>query len=261
MSVTRRAPDAIFKASPPTPKTRPTSARPLMLLIPSIEVKDGKCIAGATTGLDPAVLAARMVAAGALRIQLIDLDAAAGRAVSLPAIAAAIAACDGVPVQLVGGIRDEDSVQRGLDAGAQFVVLDPRASLLPHMVQDLCLEFPTHVLLALDARAGRLAVEGNWSKLHHHTALEVAQQFEREGIAGVIHVDRGADGKRAGPSVEATVAVAKGLQVPVIAAGGLADEDEIAAFIPFADDGVLGALLATHLLDRDADLRALFATA
>jgi phosphoribosylformimino-5-aminoimidazole carboxamide ribotide isomerase len=232
-----------------------------MLLIPSIEVKDGKCTAGAETGLDPAALAVRLVEAGARRIQLVDLDAAAGRALSVRAVNAAIAACDGVPVQLVGGIRDEDSVQRGLDAGAQFVVLDPRASLLPHMVQDLCLEFPTHVLLALDARDGKLAVEGNWSKLHHHTALEVAQQFEREGIAGVIHDDRGGDGKRGGPSVEATVAIARGLQVPVIAAGGLATEDEIAALIPFADDGVQGALLAAQLLGRIDALKALFAAA
>lgn len=232
-----------------------------MLLIPSIEVKDGKCVAGAEAGLEPAALAERLLAAGARRIQLVDLDAAAGKGASAKAVAAAIAACDGVPVQLVGGIRDEDSVQRGLDAGAQFVVLDPRAALVPHMVQDLCLEFPTHVLLALDARAGRLAVEGNWSKLHHHTALEVAQQFEREGIAGVIHVDRGADGRRQGPSVDATVEVARGLAVPVIAAGGLATEDEIAALIPFADDGIEGALLAPGLLDRDAELRSLFATA
>ena len=232
-----------------------------MLLIPSIEVKDGKCTAGAQTGLDPAALAARLIGAGARRIQLIDLDAAAGRTASLRAIDAAIVACDGVPVQLVGGIRDEDSVSRALDAGAEFVVLDPKASLIPHMVQDLCLEFPTHVLLALDARDGKLAVEGNWSKLHNHTALEVAQQFEREGIAGVIHVDRGGDGKRVGPSVEATVAIARGLQVPVIAAGGLADEDEIAALVPFADDGVVGALLAPRLLDRIDELKALFATA
>jgi phosphoribosylformimino-5-aminoimidazole carboxamide ribotide isomerase len=232
-----------------------------MLLIPSIEVKDGKCTAGAASGLDPAAHAKRLAEAGAQRIQFVDLDAAAGRGASAQAIAAAIAACDGVPVQLVGGIRDEDSVSRALEAGAELVVLDPKASLVPHMVQDLCLEFPNHVLLSLDARAGRLAVEGNWSKLHNHTALEVAQQFEREGIAGVIHVDRGADGKRGGPSVEATVALARGLQVPVIAAGGIATEDEIAALIPFAADGVLGALLAPHLLDRPAELKALFAAA
>jgi len=232
-----------------------------MLLIPSIEVKDGRCTVGAHAGHDPAALAARLVAIGARRIQIVDLDAAAGRTLSARAVDAAIVACDGVPVQLCGGIRDEDSVSRALDAGAQFVVLDPKASLVPHMVQDLCLEFPTHVLLALDARAGRLAVEGNWSKLHHHTALEVAQQFEREGIAGVIHVDRGGDGKRGGPSVEATVAIARGLQVPVIAAGGLCDEDEIAALIPFADDGLQGALLAARLLDRIDALEALFAAA
>lgn len=232
-----------------------------MLLIPVIELKDGKCTVGAATGLDPVTLVARLITAGAQRIQLIDLDAAAGRSASAQAVVATIAACDGVPVQLSGGIRDEDSVQRGLDAGAQFVVLDPKASLVPHMVQDLCLEFPTHVLLALDARDGRLAVEGNWSKLHHHTALEVAQQFEREGIAGVIHVDRGGDGKHGGPSVAATVAIAKGLQVPVIAAGGLATEEEIAALIPFAEDGVQGALLAPRLLDRIDELRTLFAAA
>lgn len=232
-----------------------------MLLIPSIEVKDGKCTAGAQTGLEPAALARRLIEMGARRIQLVDLDAATGKGASAKAVVAAIAACDGVPVQLVGGIRDEDSVSRALDAGAEFVVLDPKASLVPHMVQDLCLEFPTHVLLALEARAGRLAVEGNWSKLHNHTALEVAQQFEREGIAAVIHVDRGPEGKRVGPSVEATVTLARGLQVPVIAAGGLATEDEIAALIPFADDGLQGALLAPRLLDHDAELRALFAAA
>lgn len=232
-----------------------------MLLIPSIEVKDGTCAGEGVDGLVPAALVARVVAAGAQRIQIVDLDALAGRGASAGAVAAAIAARDGATVQVVGGIKDEDSVSHALDLGAELVVLDPKASLVPHRVQDLCLEFPNHVLLALDARAGRLAVEGNWSKLHHHTALEVAQQFEREGVAGVIHVDRAADGKRQGPSVAETVALARGLQVPVIAAGGVAGEDALAELLPFVDDGIAGALLAPRLLADPAALAALFASA
>jgi phosphoribosylformimino-5-aminoimidazole carboxamide ribotide isomerase len=232
-----------------------------MLLIPSIEVKDGKCAVSAGTSLDPVLLAARLIDAGAQRIQIVDLDAVAGRTTSAGAVAAAIAACDGVPVQFVGGIRDEESAQRAIEAGAEFVVLDLRALHVTHLVQDLCLEFPTHVLVALDARAGKLATEGNWSKLHHHTALELAQQFEREGIAGVIHADRGPDGKHQGLSVEATAQLARALSVPVIAAGGVSTEDHIAELLPFVDDGLQGALLDGSLLGREAELRALFAAA
>ena len=232
-----------------------------MLLIPSIEVQDGRCAVGSQAPREARSLAALLVAAGARRIQIVDHDAAAGRATSAAAVAQAIAACDGVPVQLSGGMRDEESVQRALDAGAQFVVLDPRVALVQHLVQDLCLEFPTHLLIALEARAGRLALEGNWSKLHHHTALEVALQFQREGVVGVIHHDRGAAGEVAGPSLGATAEFARGLAVPVIAAGGVATAAELAALAISADDGVEGALLAPDLLASETALRALFAAA
>jgi phosphoribosylformimino-5-aminoimidazole carboxamide ribotide isomerase len=214
-----------------------------VLLIPSIEIRKGDG--------DPAALVARLVASGIRRIQLVDHGG------NGHAIARAIGAADGAEVQVAGGVDSEDAVQRLLDAGAQFVVIDTKAATHGHMLQDLCLEFPNHVLVALEARSGRPAAD-HWSKFAQHSALEVAQQFAREGVAAVIHHDRG-DGD--GPSVEATVELARGVRVPVIAAGGVRTAGEVAALAAAHADGLAGALLDPACLAEGFDLAALLRAA
>lgn len=212
-----------------------------MLLIPSIEIRAGHAV-------DADV--ARLVAAGIRRFQFIDQGGS---------IARAIAAADGAEVQVAGGVASEETVQRHLDAGAQFVVLDTRAATHGHTLQDLCLEFPNHVLVALEANAGRPAAD-HWSKFAQHSALEVAQQFAREGVAAVIHHD-GGDGRQPGPSIDTTVALARGVPVPVIAAGGVQRPAEVAALAAAHADGLAGALLAPACLAAGFDLAALLRAA
>lgn len=221
-----------------------------MLLIPSIEIR-----AGHAADAD----VARLVAAGIRRIQLVDLDAAAGKPGNGGAIARAIAAADGAEVQVVGGVASEEAVQRHLDAGAQFVVLDIKAATHGHTLQDLCLEFPNHILVSLEAASGRPAAD-HWSKFAQHSALEVAQQFAREGVAAVIHHD-GGDGRHAGPSIATTVALARGVPVPVIAAGGVQRPAEVAELAAAHADGLAGALLDPACLAPGFDLGALLRAA
>jgi phosphoribosylformimino-5-aminoimidazole carboxamide ribotide isomerase len=213
------------------------------LLIPSIEIRKGDA--------DPAALVSRLVASGIRRIQLIDHGGSAD------ALVRAIGAADGAEVQVAGGVDSEEAVQRLLDAGAQYVVLDTRAATHGHTLQDLCLEFPNHILVSLEAASGRPAAD-HWSKFAQHSALEVAQQFEREGVAAVIHHDRG-DGD--GPSVAATVALARGVQVPVIAAGGVHKPSQVAALAAAHADGLAGALLDPACLADGFDLDALLRAA
>lgn len=220
-----------------------------MLLIPSIEVRAGRT---AESGGDPVALVLRLVGAGIQRIQLVD------RGANGDALARAIAAAAGAEVQVAGGVDGEEAVQRHLDAGAQFVVIDTKAATHGHTLQDLCLEFPTHVLVALESRGGKPAAD-HWSKFAQHSALEVAQQFAREGVAAVIHHDL--DGGQPGASVAATIALARGVQVPVIAAGGVKRAAEVAALAEAHADGLAGALLAPECLAEGFDLAALLRAA
>jgi len=223
-----------------------------MLLIPSLELRGGRVVDNPE---DPIALATRLVAAGVLRLQVVDLDGAqAGHPVQQALIARLVAACPGVPLQVAGGVRSEDGAQQHLDAGAQFVVLDTRAATQPHLVQDLCLEFPTHVLVALEAHAGKLAAE-HWSKHAQHSLLEVAQQLEREGVAAVVHAERD------GGAGAASAALARGLQVPVFDGSGLRLARQVTALKAAQDDGVAGALLAPACLAAGFDLAALLRAA
>ena len=221
-----------------------------MLLIPAIDLKDGKCVRlkqgdmlkATVYSDDPVSVARRWVDAGARRLHIVDLDGASdGRPVNSVIIHEIADSCPDVPIQVGGGIRDEDTIQEYLDAGVRFVILGTKAVTAPHFVSDVCIEFPGHIIVGLDVREGKVAIDG-WSKLSRHDAVDLAQHFEADGVAAIVFTDIGRDGMMTGLNVEAAVNFARKLNVPVIASGGVANIDDIRALCKVHAEGIDGAI-------------------
>ena len=232
-----------------------------MLVIPAIDIKDRKCVrlregrmdTATVFSDDPVAMASRWVEAGARRIHVVDLDGAvAGEPKNAGIIHDIVEAHPDVPVQVGGGIRDEEAVEAYIQAGVRFVILGTRAIAAPHFVADLCVEFPAHVIVALDAKDGRLAVDG-WSKLSNHDLFDLARQFERDGVEAFVFTDISRDGMMSGVNVEATADLARELSVPVIASGGIRDLDDIRALCAVADEGVEAAITGRAIYEGTLD--------
>ncbi len=233
-----------------------------MLLIPAIDLKDGKCVRlrqgrmeeSTVFSDDPVAMAGRWVEAGARRLHLVDLDGAfAGRPVNAEVIRRIADAHPGVPIQVGGGIRDEETVEAYLDAGVQYVIIGTRAVQEPHFVQNLCMEYPGHVIVCLDAVDGRAAIKG-WSKLSRHGVVDLAQRFQRDGVEAIIYTDIGRDGMMEGVNVESTVALARSVTTPVIASGGVSSLADIEALCAVESEGVSGMILGRALYEGSIDL-------
>jgi phosphoribosylformimino-5-aminoimidazole carboxamide ribotide isomerase len=226
-----------------------------MLLIPAIDLKGGKCDVTVFDD-DPVAVAVRWVEQGATRLHVVDLDGAvAGRPVNAKVIAAITAAAAGVDVQVGGGIRDEDAIEAYLDAGVRYVILGTQAVNVPHFVADACTEYPGHVIVGLDARDGKVAIDG-WSKLSQHGVIDMAQHFERDGVEAIIYTDIGRDGMMGGVNVDGVVELARAVNIPVIASGGVTNLADIEALCAVADEGVAGAVIGRALYEGTLDLPA-----
>ena len=222
-----------------------------MLIIPAIDLKDGKCVRlkqGDMSDVtifsdDPVATAQRWMELGARRLHLVDLNgAAAGKPKNESAIRAIAAAVgDKMPIQLGGGIRDLDTIERYLDAGVSYVIIGTAAVKTPGFLHDACTAFTGHVLVALDAKDGKVAVDG-WSKMTGHDVVDLAKKFEDYGVEAVIYTDIGRDGMLTGVNVEATVALARNLTVPVIASGGITNLDDVKALCAVEAEGITGAI-------------------
>ena len=236
-----------------------------MLLIPAIDLKDGKCVrlkqgdmnASTTFGDDPAAIARRWVDAGARRLHLVDLNGAfAGKPVNEVAIRAILAEVgDEVPVQLGGGIRDLDTVERYLDDGLSFIIVGTAAVKKPGFLHDACSAFGGHIIVGLDARDGKVATDG-WSKLTGHEVVDLARKFEDYGVEGVIYTDIGRDGMLSGINIEATVKLAQALTVPVIASGGLSDLADVERLCAVEHEGITGVICGRSIYTGDLDFAA-----
>jgi phosphoribosylformimino-5-aminoimidazole carboxamide ribotide isomerase len=236
-----------------------------MLLIPAIDLKDGKCVRlkqgdmndSTTFGEDPAAMARRWVDAGARRLHLVDLNGAfAGKPVNESAIKAILAEVgDEIPVQLGGGIRDLDTIERYLDDGLSYIIIGTAAVKNPGFLRDACTAFGGHIIVGLDAKDGKVATDG-WSKLTGHEVVDLAKKFEDYGVEGVIYTDIGRDGMLSGINIEATVKLAQALSIPVIASGGLSNLEDIRALCGVESEGVEGVICGRSIYTGDLDFAA-----
>ena len=233
-----------------------------MLLIPAIDLKDGKCVRLRQGRMedetvfsdDPVAVAQRWVEAGARRLHMVDLNGAfAGEPVNAAVIRSVAEAFPDLPIQVGGGIRDEETVQAYLDAGVQYTIIGTKAVSAPHFVNDLCAEFPGHIIVGLDAKDGKVAIDG-WSKLSHHSVIDMAQRFEDDGVEAIVFTDIGRDGMMSGVNVESTVELAQAIRIPVIASGGITTIDDIQALCKVADEGIMGAITGRAIYEGTLDL-------
>jgi phosphoribosylformimino-5-aminoimidazole carboxamide ribotide isomerase len=157
-----------------------------------------------------------------------------------------------LPIQVGGGIRDEDTIQTYLEAGVEYVIIGTKAVNAPHFVADICIEFPGHIIIGLDAKDGKVAIDG-WSKLSHHDVIDMAQHFERDGVEAIIFTDIGRDGMMTGVNIEATVELAKAITIPVIASGGISNMDDIRRLAEVSNEGISGAITGRAIYEGTLD--------
>ncbi|WP_347987809.1 1-(5-phosphoribosyl)-5-[(5-phosphoribosylamino)methylideneamino]imidazole-4-carboxamide isomerase [Methylomonas sp. AM2-LC] len=232
-----------------------------MLLIPAIDLKEGKCVRlrqgrmedDTVFSDDPVAVAGRWVDAGAKRLHLVDLDGAfAGKPKNADVINAIVKAYPHIPVQIGGGIRDEETIEAYLEAGVEYVIIGTKAVSEPHFVRDVAIEFPGHIIIGLDARDGKVAIDG-WSKLSRHDVIDLAKKFEANGVSAIIYTDISRDGMMQGVNVEATAKLAQAVKIPIIASGGITNMDDIRALGAVAQEGIMGAITGRAIYEGTLD--------
>ena len=235
-----------------------------LLVIPAIDLKDGKCVRLRQGRMDdvtvfsdnPVDVAKRWVEAGARRLHIVDLNGAvAGKPVNGEAIRAILSAYPDLPIQVGGGIRDEDTIQAYIDVGVRYVILGTKAVNAPHFVSDMCTEFPGHIIVGLDAKEGKVAIDG-WSKLSGHDVVDLAQKYQDDGVEAIIYTDIGRDGMMTGVNIEATVKLANAITIPVIASGGITNIEDIRRLCDVEDTGIVGAITGRAIYEGTLDFAA-----
>ena len=236
-----------------------------MLLIPAIDLKDGQCVRlkqgdmdqATIFSEDPAAMARKWVDLGARRLHLVDLNGAfAGKPKNLEAIEAILDEVgDEIPVQLGGGIRSLETIEKYLDAGLSYVIIGTAAVKDPGFLQDACTAFAGNIIVGLDAKDGKVATDG-WSKLTGHEVIDLAQKFEDYGVESIVYTDIGRDGMLQGINIEATVKLAQAVGIPVIASGGLSNLADIDSLCEVEGDGVEGVICGRAIYSGDLDFAA-----
>ena len=235
-----------------------------MLIIPAIDLKDGQCVRlkqgimeNATVFSDnPGNMAKHWLEQGAQRLHLVDLDGAfAGKPKNELIIREIVETIDDkIPIQLGGGIRDLETIERYLDYGITYVIIGTAAVKIPGFLQDACDAFPGNILVGLDAKDGKVAVNG-WSKITGHDVIELAKKFEGYGVEAVIYTDIGRDGMLSGVNVKATAELANELLVPVIASGGITNLDDVKTLCEIEKEGVMGAITGRAIYEGSLDFK------
>ncbi len=233
-----------------------------MLLIPAIDLKDGQCVRLKQGDMDqstvfsenPAAMARQWVDKGARRVHLVDLNGAfAGKPKNMDAIKTILKEVGpDVEVQLGGGIRDLDTIERYLDIGLRYVIIGTAAVKSPGFLQDACSAFGGHIIVGLDAKDGRVATDG-WSKLTGHEVKDLARKYEDYGVEAIIYTDIGRDGMLSGINIEATVGLSRSISIPVIASGGLSNLEDIRNLCAVEEDGVEGVICGRSIYSGDLD--------
>ncbi len=232
-----------------------------MLLIPAIDIKDGKCVRlrqgdmNQTTVFsdDPVSVAQRWVNEGARRLHIVDLDGAMkGEPVNADIVRRIAENHPQLPIQIGGGIRNEAAADVYLQAGVRYVIIGTQAINEPRLISDLCTEYPAHVIIGLDVKDGKIATEG-WSKLSKHDVIDMARRFDEQGVAALIYTDIARDGMMQGVNIEATVALAQAVNIPVIAAGGIQSIENVKKLAAASGAGIVGAITGRALYEGALD--------
>ena len=243
-----------------------------MLLIPAIDLKDGHCVRlkqgdmnlATVFSEDPAEMARHWLRQGARRLHLVDLNGAfAGKPKNEPAVKSIIQAVrdfalengiDEIPIQLGGGIRDLDTIERYLDDGLSYIIIGTAAVKNPGFLHDACSAFPGQIIVGLDARDGKVATDG-WSKLSGHEVLDLAKKFEDYGCEAIVYTDIGRDGMMGGVNIDATVRLAQSMTIPVIASGGVHDVRDVENLCAVQFEGIEGVICGRSIYEGTLDLR------
>ncbi len=233
-----------------------------MLIIPAIDLKDGKCARlrqglmddSTVYGDDPVTMAQRWVDAGARRLHLVDLNGAfEGEPVNGEVVTAIAKAYPDLPIQIGGGIRSAETIEHYLTAGVNYVIIGTKAVKEPGFVSDICREFAGHIIVGLDAKDGLVATDG-WAEVSEVKATDLAKRFESDGVSAIVYTDIARDGMMQGVNVEATVAMAQASSIPVIASGGITNMDDIKALSAVADKGICGAITGRAIYEGTLDV-------
>jgi len=236
-----------------------------MLIIPAIDLKDGRCVrlqqgrmeSATVFSDDPVAMARHWSGEGARRLHIVDLNGAiAGRPKNEKVIRDVIRAVgDKTPIEIGGGIRDLDTIESYLDAGVGYVIIGTAAVKNPGLLHDACYAFPGHIIVGLDAKDGKVAVEG-WSKMTGHDVVDLAKKFEDYGVEALVYTDIGRDGMMTGVNMEATLTLARAIKIPIIASGGLNGVEDVqqicANLVP---EGVVGAIAGRALYEGKLDFK------
>jgi len=205
---------------------------------------------------DPAAMAKHWLEQGARRLHLVDLNGAfAGKPKNEAAVRSIIDAVGtDIPVQLGGGIRDLETIERYLDIGVTYIIIGTAAVKVPGFLHEACDAFPGHIMVALDARDGKVAVDG-WSKMTGHDVVDLAKKFQDYGVEAIIYTDIGRDGMLTGVNIDSTLKLARELRVPVIASGGLTDLEDIKALCQIESEGITGVVTGRAIYQGSLDFK------
>ena len=233
-----------------------------MLIIPAIDLKDGQCVRLRQGRMEddtvfsdnPVEMAGHWVNEGARRLHIVDLNGAfEGKPVNEKVIRDIAAAYPDLPIQLGGGVRDVETAEAYISAGVDFVIIGTMAVKEPAFVKQLCERIPGHVYVGLDARDGMVAVDG-WAEDSGVDAIELARQFENDGIEGIIYTDISRDGMMQGVNAEATARLAEAVSVPVVASGGASAMADIDRLLSYGSSGINAAIIGRALYEGSLNL-------
>ena len=234
-----------------------------MLIIPAIDLKDGECVRllqgrmedSTVFSDDPVAMAADWVNAGARRLHLVDLNGAfAGEPVNGGIVKAIAKAFPDLPIQIGGGIRSLETIQAYLDAGVQYVIIGTKAVKEPEFVFEACKRFPGHIIVGLDAKDGKVAIDG-WAEITDVDVIDLAKQFKEAGVSAIVYTDISRDGMMQGVNVEATARLAEACGIEVIASGGVTDIEDVRALAKVASSGICGAITGRAIYEGTLDLK------
>jgi phosphoribosylformimino-5-aminoimidazole carboxamide ribotide isomerase len=233
-----------------------------MLMIPAIDLKDGKCVRlrqgrmedDTVFSDDPVAMAARWVDEGARRLHLVDLNGAfEGKPVNGDVVRAIADKWPDLPLQVGGGIRDAETIAAYIEAGVDYCIIGTKAVREPEFVDEVCKQFPGHIIVGIDAKDGMVAVEG-WAEVSDVSAIDLAKRFESAGVSAIVYTDISRDGMMQGVNHEATAELAKAISIPVIASGGITDITDISRLMLVSDSGIMGAITGRAIYEGTLDL-------